>query len=106
MKQKISDKQIVLEDNFVIYPSHYFCKPQAGKVNYAIHHFDGSWLDPYIRKNKFCWGKFALVCIKANSTAFKKSLEPDFQSLLQKDERIILQIRKSKRKMLYLIKRK
>ena len=103
---KVKDKKIVLENNVVIYPSYYFCKPQDNKENYAIHHFDGSWLDPYVRKNKFSFGKYTLVTIKANNIAFKNSIKLDEKKLIKENEHIVFKFRKSKRKTTYLIKRK
>lgn len=35
---------INLSNDGVIYPYCYFCQPEENKVNYAIHHFAGSWL--------------------------------------------------------------
>lgn len=35
-----------LTDSSIIFPSYYFCTPEEGKINYTIHHFNGSWLIP------------------------------------------------------------
>ena len=48
----------------IIYPVHFFCKPKIGFDNFAVHHFDASWFDYWVRKDKFKIGKYSLVSIK------------------------------------------
>ncbi|MDC9614135.1 glycosyltransferase [Xenorhabdus khoisanae] len=45
-------KETHLEANSIIYPSNYFCTPETGLINFAIHHFNGSWLPSHSRKDK------------------------------------------------------
>ena len=44
--------QTKLGKDGVIEPAWFFCTPVAGKENYSIHHFNGSWLDGWNRKTK------------------------------------------------------
>lgn len=41
---------VFLDEGRILYPSHFFCKPEAQLENYAIHHFEGSWLSEKTRK--------------------------------------------------------
>lgn len=41
-----------LTKNCTIFPSSYFCTPELDCDNFAIHHFNGSWLPSYTRKDK------------------------------------------------------
>ena len=41
---------ILIEENSFIFPYYYFCLPMLDKENYAIHHYEGSWLDGWSRK--------------------------------------------------------
>lgn len=56
-----SDEKFLLEENSIIYPVYYFCTQKDGKVNYSIHHYNGSWVDGYSRKNMFKLGKKQIV---------------------------------------------
>lgn len=56
-----SDEEFLLEENSIIYPVYYFCTKKDGKVNYSIHHYNGSWVDGYSRKNMFKLGKKQIV---------------------------------------------
>jgi hypothetical protein len=47
--------------NSTIYPVYYFCKKFENKPNYSIHHYNGSWIDGYSRKNMFKLGKKQIV---------------------------------------------
>ncbi|KUM53386.1 glycosyltransferase family 32 protein [Rheinheimera sp. EpRS3] len=55
-----------LTDNAFIYPSHYFCTPEAGKPGYAIHHFNGSWFEEYSRKLLFSIKEYKFIRLKRN----------------------------------------
>lgn len=48
----IGTDTITLDENCVIYPWWYFCIPSKRKPNWAIHHFDGSWVEGWDRKEK------------------------------------------------------
>ena len=39
-----------LQPGIILFPSSHFCTPEKGKENYAIHHFDGSWLPDSYRR--------------------------------------------------------
>ncbi len=43
LKPYRGDQLYKLSADAVIYPSFYFCTPEAGKENFSIHHFYGSW---------------------------------------------------------------
>lgn len=62
-------KIVDLDDGCRIYPSYYFCTPEIGKVNYAIHHFNGSWLDGYDRKDYCHIRAYRIVRFKKNFTS-------------------------------------
>lgn len=49
-KKCMQDGLLELSSGSVIYPSYYFCTPQLNKQNFAIHHFNGSWLPDYLEK--------------------------------------------------------
>lgn len=55
-----------LTDNSYIYPSYYFCTPQAGKENFSIHHFNGSWFDEFSRRWVLKLGKYKLIRLRRN----------------------------------------
>lgn len=57
-------KTVELCQNCIIYPYYYFCKRETEKENFAIHHFDGSWLDNYNRKDLLKVGKFKISRLK------------------------------------------
>ena len=38
-------RETELCEKHIIYPSYYFCTPENNKENYAIHHFNGSWIE-------------------------------------------------------------
>lgn len=58
---KKTDEEIKIDENTVIYPIYYFYKKQENKVNYSVHHYMGSWVDGYSRKNMFKLGKKQIV---------------------------------------------
>ena len=45
-----SSKELELTENCKIYPYYYFSTPKENKINYSIHHFDGSWHDNFKRR--------------------------------------------------------
>ncbi len=53
-----------LNQHGIIYPSYFFCTPEQNKPNYAIHLFNGSWLDGWNRKIKLSFGRLSLVRFK------------------------------------------
>lgn len=58
--------QVQLEPGAVIYPSHYFCTPEAGLPNYSIHHFNGSWFPEYERRPLLRMTGYQLALLKRN----------------------------------------
>ena len=62
-----------LDSNSKIYPAYYFCTPEFDKVNYAIHHFNGSWVDGYSRKNYCQIGNYRFVKFKKKSNSSNSS---------------------------------
>lgn len=56
-----ADETFLLRENSIIYPVYYFCLKKEGKINYSIHHYCGSWVDGYSRKNILSIGKNKLV---------------------------------------------
>lgn len=66
-----------INKDIVIFPYWFFCTPENGKENYTIHHFNGSWVEPYSRKCKFSAGKYRLVIFIK-----RKDIEGDYLPLL------------------------
>ena len=68
-----NDEILEFEKGHFIYPSFYFCAPIEGKEDYSIHHFLGSWLEPYTRKTvvEFSFSKsvFRLIRFRKRSGA-------------------------------------
>lgn len=57
----------ILADGYIIYPSYFFCTPENDNSSYSIHHFNGSWLDSYDRKNLLSFMRYKLVRFKKRS---------------------------------------
>ena len=55
-----SDEKVELGNDGVIYPSNYFCTPQKDKINYSIHHFNGSWKEDFDDKYSFLEKMFSV----------------------------------------------
>ena len=53
-----------LEEGAVLLPASCFCLQETGKENYAIHHFEASWRDPYNRHELISLGRYRLVKFK------------------------------------------
>lgn len=81
------DKVTEITKNCFLYPWWYFCLPLADQPNYAIHHFDGSWLELWKRKNifQFNLGRHYLVISK-----FKKRHNSPAPLPLLENERLLL----------------
>ena len=93
-------KTIELCKNCMIYPYYYFCTPEDGKENFAIHNFNGSWFDGYERKELLQLGKYKLLCLKYKENSKKeKSNFP-----ITKKEKLILLYFIKKNKYIALIK--
>jgi hypothetical protein len=61
-----SNQTCQLTDDAFVYPSHYFCTPEAGKENFSIHHFSGSWFEEYSRKLLVYLAGYQLLRLKRN----------------------------------------
>lgn len=88
-----------LADNIVLYPSYYFCTPDKGKINYAIHLFNGSWVDGFSRKLKFVLGNYSLIRFKREH--YRNNTMP-----LSLNEKILFSVKVSSKKTYSLIKKK
>ena len=91
-------KTIEICENCFIYPYYYFCKEEKGKENFAIHHFNGSWLDSYHRKNLFSIGKYCISRLK-----YRENKEQNVFPLT-KHEKFILLTAINQNKYIALIK--
>ncbi len=103
LSDKLIDTETTFEKNVKIYPSGYFCFKQENTENYAIHHFNGSWISPFVRKTKFTLGKIVLIQIKSSKN-FPKAVQTQETDLIHSDEKIILKI-KRRRLTFYFIKK-
>lgn len=92
-------KTLELKKGSMIYPYYYFCKKTEGKPNYAIHHFYGSWLDDFSRKNLIKIGPYTISKFKK-----RKNAQSDKFKLFGK-EKLIWKYSLSKNKYLTLIKK-
>lgn len=102
-KYKISEpysqnNTIKLNETSVIYPAHYFCKPQEGLINYSSHEFNASWQENYQRRIKYKLGKLSLVRFKKNVQSATRNLP------IMENEKVIFKITTGKGKTLALIK--
>ena len=78
-------KLFILDKKCHIYPYFYFCSPVPNESNYAIHHFEGSWIEPVRRKNLLCICKLKLV-----KFSYKRNLDiENEQIVLDENERLI-----------------
>jgi hypothetical protein len=64
LKKYDGTKTLTLSDKNLIYPYYFFCVPQAGKENYAIHLFNGSWVGAWERKTRLTIGRLKVVSFK------------------------------------------
>lgn len=84
------------QKNCFIYPWWLFCVPATGKDNYAIHHFNGSWLDTWKRKLifKIKFGNYIYIFSK-----FKKCLDNQDKIVLSDDESLLFKFRLSQKRI-------
>lgn len=82
--------RIDLEPGHAIYPAFFFCAPEAGKPNFAIHHFSGSWVESFSRRNIFSLLGFSLVAMKRKD--FHRHGLP-----IRGNERLLFMLRLSRR---------
>ncbi|MBO7098211.1 MAG: glycosyl transferase [Alphaproteobacteria bacterium] len=71
---KHGDAITKLQDGCFVYPWWYFCTPLKNKKTYAIHHYDGTWLDTYKRKAIFTFKNWKFVKFKKNKYAPENTL--------------------------------
>ncbi|HAB63244.1 MAG TPA: glycosyl transferase [Pseudomonas sp.] len=64
-----TDEPTALDSCSFIYPVHYFCTPAPHKKNFTIHHFNGSWLDGYARRNVLNMSGYTLCVFKDRKKA-------------------------------------
>lgn len=89
---KISDKAF-------IYPSYFFCTPKSGQENYSIHHFNGSWVEPCIRKIIISTSKWRIIKFKNRESHINQG-EPFFLT----NEKVVILKRIGKNKIFALVK--
>lgn len=94
----LQNNTIKLTDTSVIYPAHYFCKPQEGLINYASHEFNASWQESHQRRVKYRLGKLSLVRFKRNPHKKTTNLP------IMENEKVIFKVKTGKGKTLALIK--
>lgn len=80
-----TDNLTILDKNSFIYPYHYFCNQLDNKKNYTIHHYNGSWIDGYARRDKFSFFNFRI-------TRFKRISKKNNVMPLWHNEKILLKI--------------
>lgn len=92
---------LFLEENSVIFPYYFFCTPERGFENYAIHHFNGSWVPP---------GKRKVLTTIRNWRILKFTLkdQESAKSHITNDEKFFVQIPLpgKKKRALVLVRRK
>lgn len=93
------DRALNIEYNSVVFPSSYFCTPEVGKKNYSIHHFNGSWIDTWYRKELLTMGKYSIVKFK------KKKLDRNEDIELNNDEKAIKVYTRDSIRKYFLIKK-
>ena len=96
-KPYCADQLYQLSAEAVIYPSFYFCTPEAGKDNFSIHHFNGSWFEEYSRKLLLYLAGYQLLRLKRNKVRTG-------ELPLKKGERKIALLELSSRYSLLLLK--
>lgn len=60
----LSTQQLNISEKIKIFPSYYFCTPENGKENFAIHHFESSWIKDYYRIELLKLGSYRLLRFK------------------------------------------
>ncbi len=103
VSNKIIDTETTLEKGVKIYPSGCFCLKRENMENYAIHYFNGSWKDPFVRKTKFTWGKLALIQIKSTKD-FSQTMQARETDLIRSDEKILFKVKRH-RLTFYFVKK-
>ena len=87
-------KLFTLDKKCHIYPYFYFCSPDPDENNFAIHHFEGSWIEPVRRKDLLSISKLRFV-----KFLYKRNLDIESQKIhLSKDEKLIYSISLNKEK--------
>jgi hypothetical protein len=60
-KYRNGEQTVFLNERSPIFPYYYFCTPKAGQENYAIHHFNGSWVERGKRRTVARMGNLLLL---------------------------------------------
>lgn len=92
------NNKTVLAPQCIIYPSYFFCTPENDRENYSIHHFNGSWLEPYSRQHAYSFLKYKIIQFKKNP-----GIAGDYLPLL-KNEQKIFEFDISTRKKICIVK--
>lgn len=95
--------RLVLDKDRIIFPCHFFSKKIQTLENYAIHHFNGSWVPPRNRtyfRSIFKFSKIEIIKSKSEKDAhFPPKLDPSLKILFsftyKKRRRIYIVIRRT-----------
>lgn len=60
-KYQGGEEVVFLCEGSAIFPYYFFCTPKEGFENYAVHHFNGSWVPPGKRKTLGVLRNYALL---------------------------------------------
>lgn len=92
---------LYLAEKHVIYPSNFFSKAVPGLINYAIHHFNGSWLTRKRDKTYIkCIYRFGPIKIIKTFSGSKAEYPPKNLSL---SNRVIFSFEYKERRRIYLL---
>ncbi|WP_052958075.1 glycosyltransferase [Aquamicrobium sp. LC103] len=89
---------LTLAEGCTVFPSFFFCTPEDGRENFAIHHFNGSWIGNYSRK-------LTISLFGHRLSLVKKKRETSFDNLVGDRERLVFSKRLSPRFHLLLARR-
>jgi hypothetical protein len=89
----------ILKDKAILYPYYYFCTATSGKVNFAIHHFSGSWVEHYRREDVFSFLGYSFIKIKILQPFTNKPLP------LATNEKVIFTLKNNKKSKYFIIKK-
>ncbi len=95
---------VFLDEGKILYPSHFFCKPEAKLENYAIHHFEGSWLPEETRQRLH--NTINRTIFKIHRIEIRKSISGPFAPyppIFNDAAKIILAFEYKKRRRIYLL---
>ncbi len=95
---KDENSTLILDKDKIIFPCHFFCKKIHGLENFAIHHFNGSWLP---LKNKTY---FKLIYKFSNLEIIKSKSEKDafFPPKIDSSLQILFSFTYKERRRIYI----